>query len=130
MMRSLTWKMIGVRPLAILTLALGGAACTTPAPLNAADVHDSVIVLDAHADVVLPDTSPLYLGADGRSKAALDKLAAGGVDAVVMALATGPKPRTSEGRAAGAAEVSAKLEAVQALLAAHPAELALATSST
>lgn len=128
-MRSLTWKMIGVRPLAILTLALGGAACTTPAPLNAAAVHDSVIVLDAHADVVLPDTSPLYLGADGRSKAALEKLQAGGIDAVVMALATGPKPRTSEGRAAGAAEVSAKLEAVQALLAAHPAELALATSS-
>ena len=129
MMRSLTLKMIGVRPLAVLTLTLGAAACSTPTPLNAAAVHDSVIVLDAHADVVLPDTSPLYLGADGRSKAALDKLQAGGIDAVVMALATGPKPRTPEGRAAGAAEVSAKLEAVQALLAAHPAELTLAKSS-
>ena len=80
-------------------------ACTTiPAPSPSAEqVHANAIVLDAHADIALPDTSPLYLGADGQSKVATDKLKAGGMDAVIMALATGPKPRTPEGRAQGAA---------------------------
>ena len=108
------------------TLTLCAAACTSSKLLSPADVHEAAIVLDGHADVVLPDTSPLYLGADGQSKTALEKLEAGGVDAVVMALATGPRPRTPEGRAAGAAEVAAKLDAVRTLVAEHPDRLAFA----
>ncbi len=119
----------GIRALMGAALIFGTAACATTEPLSAADVHEAVLVLDAHADVVLPETSPLYLGADGKSKVALDKLEAGGFDAVVMALATGPKPRTAEGRAAGAAEVAAKLEAVRTLVAANPDRLVFAESS-
>lgn len=110
-------------------LLIGLPACTTaPAP-SAEQVHDQAIVLDAHADIALPDTSPLYLGADGQSKVATDKLTAGGVDAVVMALATGPKPRTPEGRAQGAAEIAAKLEAIQTRVAADPDRLTFARTA-
>ena len=110
-------------------LLVGIPACTTaPAP-SAADVHTGALVLDAHADIALPDTSPLYLGADGQSKVATDKLVAGGVDAVIMALATGPQPRTPEGRAKGAAEVAAKLDAIQARVAADPERLTFARTA-
>lgn len=110
-------------------LLIGLPACTTaPAP-SAEQVHSQAIVLDAHADIALPDTSPLYLGADGQSKVATDKLTAGGVDAVVMALATGPKPRTPEGRAQGAAEIAAKLEAIQTRVAADPDRLTFARTA-
>ena len=106
-------------------------ACTTiPAPSPSAEqVHANAIVLDAHADIALPDTSPLYLGADGQSKVATDKLKAGGMDAVIMALATGPKPRTPEGRAQGAAEVAAKLSAIKARVAADPERLTFARTA-
>ncbi|GAB5454175.1 MAG: pyoverdine-tailoring dipeptidase-like protein PvdM [Henriciella sp.] len=110
-------------------LLIGLPACTTaPAP-SAEQVHRQAIVLDAHADIALPDTSPLYLGADGQSKVATEKLTAGGVDAVIMALATGPKPRTPEGRAQGAAEIAAKLEAIQTRVAADPDRLTFARTA-
>lgn len=114
-------------------LGLGLTACAsaydTAEPVSAEAVHERAIVLDAHADIALPETSPLYLGADGQSKVTMDKLEAGGFDAVVMALATGPKPRTPEGRARGAAEVAAKLDTIQARVAENPERLAFATTS-
>ena len=55
--------------------------------------HQNSLVLDGHADIVLASTSLSYQGPDGRSKVAPDKLAAGGVGAVVMAVAVGPGPR-------------------------------------
>lgn len=125
------WTLTRKRNHALLGVMLlfGVAACSTSERLSAAAVHEASLVLDAHADVALPNTSPLYLGADGQSKVALDKLSAGGIDAVVMALATGPKPRTAAGRAAGAAEVAAKLEAVRTLVAAHPDRLIFAQTA-
>jgi len=112
-------------------LVLSACALSAPAPqpLNAAQVHERAIVLDAHADIAIPETSPLYLGPEGRSKVAMDKLEAGQVDAVIMSLATGPKPRTPEGRAAGAAEIAAKLEAIQSRMSENPDRLVLATES-
>lgn len=114
-------------------LALGLTSCASAydvaEPVSAEVVHERAIVLDAHADIALPETSPLYLGADGQSKVTMDKLEAGGFDAVVMALATGPKPRTPEGRARGAAEVAAKLDTIQARVAENPERLAFATTS-
>ena len=112
-----------------LVTLMAASACTTSTPISAEMVHDRAIVLDAHADIVLPETSPLYLGDDGLSKTSIEKLEAGGFDAVVMALATGPRPRTPEGRADGAAEVSAKLAAIQGLVTANPDRLAFATTS-
>ena len=89
--------------------------------------HQNSLVLDGHADIVLPSTSLSYQGPDGRSKVAPDKLAAGGVGAVVMAVAVGPGPRTPEGDAAGRAEADEKLAAIRVLDAAHES-LAIATT--
>ncbi len=114
--------------LAAGALLICASACTTPQPLSVAEVHESVLVLDAHADIALPETSPLYLGADGTSKVAIDKLEAGGFDVVIMALAAGPKPRTPVGRAEAAAEVASKLDAIRSLVAAHPDQVTFARS--
>lgn len=104
---------------------LGGAF--TPEAPSAVDVHSASLVLDAHADIVIPSTSKSYQGADGRSKVAPDKLRAGRVDAVVMSLASGPRARTAEGRAEARAIADEKLAAVQAL-AASSSDLTIASS--
>ncbi len=112
---------------------LGLTACQTAIPLpqerSAADIHSDAIVLDAHADIMLAETSPLYLGADGGSKVAPEKLIAGEFDAVVMAIAAGPQLRTPEGDAQARAESLAKLDAVQTLMASNPDTFALATTA-
>ena len=129
MIKQLTIRHIGVQLTAGAACLMGATACTTSEPMSMEAVHDQAIVLDAHSDIALPDTSPLYLGADGHSKVATDKLVAGGVDAVIMALATGPQPRTPEGRAKGAAEVAAKFEAIQTRVAADPERLTFARTA-
>ncbi|MFT7685576.1 MAG: membrane dipeptidase [Candidatus Azotimanducaceae bacterium] len=60
-------------------------------------IHDKALVLDAHADIEIPGKEDRYAGKDGRSKVEPSKMRAGGVDAVVMAIAVGPGPRTSTG---------------------------------
>lgn len=120
---------LGILSAAVLSLA--AAACVTPSEppeVALAEIHQSAIVIDAHADIVLAETSPLYLGQDGRSKASTDKLQAGAFDAVVMSVAAGPKPRTEAGRAAAAAEAQAKLAAIESRVG-QSAELAFATTS-
>ncbi len=101
--------------------------CTSPtsapvvesqrAALDVAAVHDRALVLDAHADIELPDKPSRYADADGRSKVAPDKMRAGGVDAVVMSIAVGPGPRDEAGYAAARSVAAAELAAVQALAA-------------
>ena len=88
---------------------------TVPAPLDAAAVHADVLVLDAHADIEIPGKPSRYAGEDGLSKVAPDKMRAGGVDAVVMAIAVGPGPRNAEGYAAAQAKAAEELAAVQVL---------------
>lgn len=112
---------------------IGLAACQTVSPLPAArdipSIHTDAIVLDAHADIALAETSPLYLGPDGQSKVAAEKLVAGEFDAVIMAIAAGPQLRTPEGDAKARAESLAKLAAVQDLIASDPDTFALATTA-
>ncbi len=83
-------------------------------------IHDAALVLDAHADIELPGKPSPYAGADGLSRVAPEKMQAGGVDAVVMAVAVGPGPRDPAGVLAAREIADAKLAAVQAL-AADPA---------
>lgn len=112
-------------------LGLGLTACVIPGEpptQSTAEIHAAAIVLDAHADIVLPDTSPLYLGEDGRSKASIDKLQAGAFDAVIMSVAAGPKPRTDPGRASAAVEANAKLAAIKTRVD-QSADLVIATTS-
>ena len=80
-------------------------------------IHERVLVLDAHADIELPDAPSPYVGDDGLSQVDPAKLHAGGVDAVVMSVAVGPGPRTPEGYAAARATADEEVEAVLALAA-------------
>lgn len=80
-------------------------------------IHRDVIVIDAHADIELPDKPSPYCGRDGRSKVAPDKMAAGGVDCTVMAVAVGPGSRDAAGVASARRLADRKLAAALDLVA-------------
>jgi len=88
-----------------------------------------VLVLDAHADIEIPGRPSPYVGDDGLSQVAPAKLRAGGVDAVVMAAAVGPGPRTAEGSAAARATANEKIAAVFALAADSANDVVVARSA-
>lgn len=111
------------------------SSCSRPeAPVSSVDpkaaaqaLHDRILVLDAHADIEIPGKPSRYSD-NGVSRVAPEKLRAGGVDAVVMAIAVGPGPRDAESYAADRATADEKLAAVQAL-AADPANNAVIAKS-
>ena len=104
-----------------------GGAGSSP---SAADIHESSLVLDAHADIVIPSTSRAYMSADGTSKVGPAKMRAGGVDAVVMSVAVGPGPRTMEGDAAARAEADEKIAAMHTLVEESQGQVVIATTSS
>ncbi len=126
-----------------LALALALSACAPPAtPVaetappteaelleNARAVHQQSLVLDAHADIVIPSTPANFLSTDGLSKVDPTKLKAGGVGAVVMAIAVGPGPRTKAGDAEARAEADEKLAAIQKLAADNADTVAIAKTA-
>lgn len=79
-------------------------------------IHDKVLVLDSHTDVLLPQTPKRYGAPGGGSRTSLEQLTQGGVDAVVVAIAVGPGPETPEGDAAARQEADAKLAATNAFI--------------
>ena len=91
------------------------AAAAKSEPLSAEAIHQKALVLDAHADIEIPGKEDRYAGADGRSKVAPDKMRAGGVDVVLMAVAVSPGPRTAEGYAAARLKADEELAAVVAI---------------
>ena len=125
---------------ALLTLAACGPASTEPSNVDLANVdataitaeaiHAHALVLDAHADIEIPGKESRYVGTDGLSKVAPDKMRAGGVDAVVMSVAVGPGPRDADGYAVARALADEKLSAVKALVADHNNNLVLARSAS
>ncbi len=124
---------------ALLTLAACGPASTEPSNVDLANVdataitaeaiHAHALVLDAHADIEIPGKESRYVGTDGLSKVAPDKMRAGGVDAVVMSVAVGPGPRDADGYAVARALADEKLSAVKALVADPENNLVLARSA-
>lgn len=103
---------------AIETSASEGQNTEKPAAIVSVDtIHQAALVLDAHADIEIPGKASAYVGADGLSKVAPDKMQAGGVDAVVMSIAVGPGPRNAKGYAAARALADEKLAAVITLAA-------------
>ncbi len=121
---------------ALSACAPSGKITTESEPLSEAAltesahaIHQQSLVLDAHADIVVPSTATNFLSADGLSKVDPSKLKAGGVGAVVMSIAVGPGPRTPAGDAEARAEADEKLAAVQALAAKNADTVAIAKSS-
>lgn len=113
-------------------LAAGTMLALMPVPAAAADVaavHGRALVLDGHVDVLLPGSNARYYAPDGKSYSELDKLKAGGVDALVYAVAVSTGPGTPEGHAAARAEADAKLAAIRKLAADHPDDIAIALSA-
>lgn len=113
-------------------LAAGAALGLMAAPAvaqDAAAVHKRALVLDGHVDVLLPGANPRYFAADGKSFSEIEKLKAGGVDALVYAVAVSTGPQTPEGHAAARAEADAKLAAIRKIAADHPADVAIAYSA-
>ena len=110
-------------PLLLLVASLVGCSGESNIDQDAAliaraqAIHTSALTLDAHADIEIPGKPSSYAGSDGLSKVAPAKMRAGGLDAVVMALAVGPMPRNTEGYAAAKALAQTKLAAVNALAA-------------
>ena len=78
-------------------------------------IHEAALVLDAHADIEIPDKPSRYAGEDGLSRVAPEKMRSGGVDAVVMAAAVGPGPRNAEGYAAARRTADEEIAAIVAL---------------
>ncbi len=113
---------------------LAGALLFVPAAAfaqekDAAAVHDRILVLDSHADVLLPSTPKRYFLPDGGSRADLPHLEKGGVDAIVLAVAVGPGPRDAPGIAAARREADEKLARIRAFAASNPDRVAIALSA-
>lgn len=138
-----THKLITLaKSLSVLTASAFLISCTEPetqAPDSAeqtntattvSSIHQSALVLDAHADIVIPSTSSSFLSADGLSQVDPSKMRAGGVDSVVMSIAVGPGPRTPEGDAAARREAEEKLSAVRALADNSNGRVVIATTSS
>ncbi len=108
-------------------LSVGG--CATVKEADIAGIHQRALVLDAHADIEIPGQESRYAGDDGRSQVAPDKMRAGGVDAVVMAIAVGPGPRDDSGYAEARAIADAELAAIHRMTAESDGDVVLARSA-
>lgn len=139
---SLSAKAAGpARRLAIGIVSLAVLAACAPAneqvaapvpeqkPADAGAIHNAVLALDSHADVLLPSTSKRYYAPDGGSRVSLEKLKAGGVDALVLSVAVGPGPRDTAGVAAARAEADAKLAKIKSFVADNAASVGLALTA-
>ena len=93
-------------------------------------LHSKLLVLDSHADILLPDTPARYRDADGQSHVSLEKLKKGGVNAVVLALAVGPGPRDEAGFKAARAEVDAKFKLLNEFVSNSNGAAVLVTSAS
>jgi membrane dipeptidase len=103
-------------------IALGAAAHAQ----DAAAIHKRALVLDSHVDVLPPGTILRYFDKDGESHTSLAKLRAGGVDAVVYAVAVSTGPRTPEGYAAARKDADVRLAYIQGLPAESGGQIVLA----
>jgi membrane dipeptidase len=98
----------------LLTSACANMSKETPIDnmAKAKAIHESALVLDAHADIEIPGKEDAYAGEDGLSKVEPNKMRTGRVDAVVMAIAVGPGPRTTAGYIAARKTADEELAAI------------------
>jgi membrane dipeptidase len=115
--------------LAITALLLPMLGLAQPNSINdqrVADVHAAAMPLDAHVDVLVPTTPDIYRTDDGVSQVTVDKLLAGGMVTITLALQSPTGPDTPEGIAFARSEVDAKLVRVRGLADAFPGSLEIA----
>jgi membrane dipeptidase len=93
------------------------------------EVHAAARPLDAHVDVLVPTTPAIYRTGDGVSQVTVEKLVAGGLGTVTLAIQSPTGPATAEGIAAARAEVDAKLARIRELASENDDRLALALGS-
>ena len=120
---------IAMLAVGVLPVLLGAQAGNTVFADRARAVHAAARPLDAHVDVLMPTTPGIYRTADGVSQVTVEKLAAGGVATITLAIQSPTGPNTAEGIAAARHETDAKLARIRELVAANPARLALALTS-
>ena len=115
----------------ILTLAstAGWAVGDSRIVERAKALHDEILTLDAHADIEIPGEPSSYVGADGLSKVSPEKMRKGGLNAVVMSIAVGPKPRTKQGYAEARRIADRELDAVKLLTTESKNEAILVTTT-
>jgi membrane dipeptidase len=116
-----------IKYLALTGLLLASAVqAQSSGQTDASAIHQRVLILDSHADVLLPSTPKRYYLPDGSSRVDLAHLTRGGVDALVLAVAVGPGPRDAAGVAAARREADEKLARIKAFIAGNPQRVGLA----
>jgi membrane dipeptidase len=118
----------------VSALAIGCASAATlvfaqPTEERVRTVHAAAQPLDTHVDVLMPTTPGIYRTGDGVSQVTVDKLAAGGLATITLAIQSPTGPATPEGIATARAEIDAKLGRIHELVASSPKRLGLALTA-
>ena len=113
----------------LLIIPLGYAGEDSSLRARAKILHDRILTLDAHADIEIPGEPSSYVSQDGLSKVSAEKMRAGGLNAVVMSVAVGPKPRTAEGYVEARRIADRELDAIKILVAEPANRTVLATTT-
>lgn len=96
---------------------------------HAAALHSQLFVLDGHADVLLPETNRRYYTVDGHSRVNLAALQAGGIDALVLSLASGPGGETAADVATAQKALQQKQDWIAQFIASSDGQVQLATTA-
>jgi hypothetical protein len=104
---------LGSAHIAVFSAALlaGTVTCAPPAiaKRNASTVHDKVLVLDGHVNLLPPNASTIAQAPGGGSRISIKQLLKGRVDAIVIAVQVSPGPETPEGYAASRRDADRQL---------------------
>lgn len=108
------YKTFSATIIVLLTTACTNMTKETPMDnmAKAISIHESALVLDAHADIEILGKEDAYAGDDGLSKVEPKKMRTGRVDAVVMSIAVGPGPRNTAGYIAARKTADDELAAI------------------
>ena len=118
---------------AVLALSAGAAfAKGDDLDKRAHEIHDRVIALDTHVDIVDHGYATAALDPGGFTKGQVDlpKMRAGGLDAIFLIVYTPQGPLTADGFAEARHFATAKLNAITRMTRAYPRDIALALSAS
>jgi membrane dipeptidase len=123
------WFRVAALTLVLLPGALAAQTADSDLDRRVREVHAAARPLDAHADVLVQTTPPIYRTDDGVSQVTVDKLVTGGLATITLAIQSPTGPATAEGIVAARAEVDTKLQRIRALADANRDRLTVALGS-